>query len=166
MGNTKVISANAIHQGSSVVGVQRGGPTATVVRGSGYHDFPSGKTGFVQYASSDYSAKYDDYGLKRLTVAIGTWDMDATATVSVTHGLTGATWKDTRSIELAIRNDDDNTRYTNNGGHGLGMINNDIVASGITSTSVILCRREGGQFDSTEFNSTTISRGNVTLWYE
>jgi hypothetical protein len=166
MGTIKAIGANRVNQGSSVVGVQRGGETATVVRGSGNYDFPSGKTGFVQYSSASYSAKYDDYGLKRKTLAIGTWDMDATATVSVTHGLTGATWKDTRNIELSIRNDDDNTRYTNNGGHGLGMINNDVVASGITSTSVILCRRESGQFDDTEFNSTAISRGNVTLWYE
>ncbi len=167
MGNTKAISGNAIHQGFSVVGIQRGGSTATAVKGSGTYDFPSGKTGFVQYSSADYSAKYDDYGMKRKTLAIGSWDMDATETVSVTHGLTGATWKDTRSIELSIRNDDDNTRYTNNGSDpATGMTKNDVVASGVTSTSIVLCRRAGGQFDSTEFDNIAISRGNVTIWYE
>ena len=72
-----------------------------------------------------------------------------------------------QSIELSIRNDDDNTRYTNNGSDpATGMTKNDVVASGVTSTSIVLCRRAGGQFDSTEFDNIAISRGNVTIWYE
>lgn len=91
-------------------------------------------------------------------VEIGDWDMDATASKYVAHGL------DVTKIIGAIaivRHDTDTQRFTlgNNPGTDDGYI------SGLNTTYVILERVASGDFDSTNFDSTGYNRGWVVLFY-
>jgi len=101
-------------------------------------------------------------------VQIGTWDMDTTVAVEVTHGLpSGALIRD---VSVTIQDDtqtyDDPidrinaiTGLTEGGtSNWRGTISNPGTVIGISRTT-------GGYFDSTNFNSTGINRGWVTIWY-
>ncbi len=166
---TKVITANDINQGSSVVGVNASGAydsSTTITK--------TASTLSVQYSARDYSAKFDDYGLRRKTVEIGAWDMDTEADVEIKHGLTvGAAWKNVRSIEVTIRNDDDNTYYTDSTDTSANA-DAGIEITKIDEDAVYLARAGAGTFDSVNFNeaadpgddSIVYNRGWITVWYE
>ena len=90
---------------------------------------------------------------------IGDWDMDATASVSVTHSLSATEWKTVRDINITIRNDADTTYYTLDRADGATTITN------INSTDFNLARDTAGPFDTTDFDSTTYNRGFISFWY-
>ena len=157
---TKVITANDINQGSSVVGVNASGAydsSTTITK--------TASTLSVQYSARDYSAKFDDYGLRRKTVEIGDWNMDSTASGAVAHSLTNNLWKNVRSIEVAVRNDDDDTYYTDSTDTSANA-DAGIEIEKIDSANVTLKRAGSGTFDATAFNATSYNRGWVTIWYE
>lgn len=92
-------------------------------------------------------------------VNIGDWDMDATPTLNVAHGLTLA---QIRNIEVAIL-DDSGQIYKLETDFGLtGAADGYYWAD---ATNVILNRLTGGAFDSLGFNATSFNRGYITIKY-
>lgn len=91
-------------------------------------------------------------------ISIGDWDMDATASVAIAHGLTYANILD---VSAAIRNDTDTLRYN------LGDTTAGAIASWITwgATNINLEREAAGPFDHVDFNSTSFNRGWITVTY-
>lgn len=157
MATTKTISANSLNHGSSVTGVQVSGGSST-----------STTTVPVQFTSNQYTTKFDDYGLRRKTIEIGTWDMDTTASVTIAHGLSNNLWKNVRNIELVVRNDADTTYYTDSTDTASNA-DDGIEIEKIDDTNVTLIRAAAtSTFDSTNFDKTTdnYNRGWITLWYE
>lgn len=104
-----------------------------------------------------------DVYLRTKIVEIGDWNMDATTSVGVAHGITD--WKKIRGFEVVIRNDADNlyyNLYVTSGG------SNTVQGSVDTfdSTSVTLSRFATGTFDNAGFDSTSYNRGWVKIIYE
>ena len=98
-------------------------------------------------------------------IEIGDWNMDATITVAVVHGI--ADFKKIRTVTVMIRNNTDSIYHpfiiTDNSGADLhigGWINF------VNSTTVSLDRITGGLFDTTSYNSTSYNRGWITIVYE
>jgi len=99
-------------------------------------------------------------GLKCKVIAIGDWDMNATANISIPHGLIDTS---IRGIICTIR-DDLNIAYydfaqVRASDNGTGGVNTAIG-------NVLLNRTPSGAFDSANFSSTSYNRGWVTIWYE
>jgi hypothetical protein len=101
--------------------------------------------------------------LRTKVLDIGDWNMDATATLTLPHGLN---YKKIRVIHVMVRTDDDVTydplmRFDNatdgtvSGGHTL---------SG--TTDIALFRRNAGTFDNPTYDSTGFNRGWITITYE
>jgi hypothetical protein len=96
-------------------------------------------------------------------VDIGDWDMDATASVTVAHGIT---YTKIRSVSAIVRNDADDTyspltpAYVTVAG---GTIEGAIRF--INSTTVNLERLTGGLYDSVSYDSTSYNRGWLTITY-
>jgi len=164
MGNiTKIINGNNTNQGSSVVGLNRGGTSATTTT----LDATINQVPVYNVLESGYITKFDDYGLRRKTIEMGDWNMDSTGFLNVTHGLNYSdTWKGTRHAEFTVRNDADDVYYVDGAFSSQAMLADDIAVSGVTNTKVVIIRREGASFDSSNFDSTNYNRGWVTLWYE
>ena len=158
---TKVITANAVNQGSSVVGVNASGAydsASTISKTKSTLD--------SQYSSRDYSSKFDDYGLRRKTIEIGKWDMDDEASVTVAHSLSDDLWKNVRAIDVVIRNDADDTYYTDSTDTSANA-DAGIEIEKIDATNVTVKRAAGGTFDATTFDTTgSYNRGWITIWYE
>ena len=115
-------------------------------------------------ASGNYQFRFDDYGLRRKTVNIGSWDMKSTYYKKVPNPLTiNQKWKNTRGLNLIVRDDSDAVYYTSDTAPGVSGLT-DVSVSGITDTHITLKRRDGGYFDSNDFNSSA-NRGWVTMWY-
>jgi len=105
---------------------------------------------------------------KIIVIEIGDWDMDATSSVSVAHGL--ADYKKIRSVSGIIRNDTDTRSYAI-GSHDNGV--SFYPAYGISpvgtpgiDTDITIVRDTSGIFDSVDFNSTSYNRGWITIIYE
>jgi len=96
--------------------------------------------------------------LKTKTIEIGDWNMDATASVSIAHGLT---YGNIRFAHASIRNDLD-TMGTPLPGNLTTSVDLNLTWDG---TNVILTRRSGVAYDSTDYDSTSFNRGWVILWY-
>jgi hypothetical protein len=98
--------------------------------------------------------------LKTKVIEIGDWNMDATTTLTIAHGLT---WTKVRHISALIRNDADaeNTdfNYYDAAGTDTGGIQ-------IDATEINLRRPTAGFFDNNGFASTSYNRGWVTITYE
>jgi hypothetical protein len=98
-------------------------------------------------------------------IEIGVWNMVATATASVLHGLSEAESKTIRNISVTIREDNDDdyfnlTQDINNTGSVDGSI------SKWNKGQINLARRTGGAFDNTSFNATaSFNRGWITFQY-
>jgi len=155
MATTKPKSANDINQGSVVTGVQdTGGFSKTT------SEIP------VQFTSSQYTGKFDDYGLRRKTIEIGDWNMDSTASATVAHGLSATAWKNIRSVEIMIRNDAGGTdTYYNDSTDTSANADAGVEVTSIDATNITLNRAGSGTFDATTFNDTSYNRGWVTVWY-
>ena len=150
----KVISSNAINQCAALVGYNRVDPTDKQVLSDGNKPQLD-----INHIASGLDTRFDDYGLRRKTVQIGTWDMDADGFVNITHSLPPGAWANTRSIELSIINDAADFVHDDNDAEA------DVSVSGINSTQVVITRTPSGKFDSTDFNGSD-NRGHVTIWYE
>lgn len=106
-------------------------------------------------------ASDEGVALRTKVIEIGDWNMDSTANVDVTHGVS----KDKiRSVSVLVRDD-------------LGIVNSPLplpATSGSTNfngfrvgaTSVQLYRESAGIFDNANFDSTSYNRGWVTVVYE
>jgi len=96
--------------------------------------------------------------LRAKTIEIGTWNMDSTPSVDVTHDLD---YKKVRIIYVMIRNDDDTSI------NPLDIQGNGWWGIGVTNTEVTLRRLNGGFFDgSANYDGARFNRGFVTIWYE
>lgn len=100
-------------------------------------------------------------GLASKIVDIGDWNMDTTATKSVSHGV--ADFKKIRHISVRIRNNSDTFHYPLMMGDVSGNVAGYVASTG--STSISLIRVSGGDFDDPNFNSTGYNRGWVTIYY-
>ncbi len=102
--------------------------------------------------------------LFKKVIEIGDWDMNASASTSVAHGMTN--WKNIRRTTIFIRNDTDGGLFDLNGTQALGGTNNGGL-NGIDNTNINLTRMNTpGQFDSVDFDSTSYNRGWITIEYE
>jgi len=101
--------------------------------------------------------------LRTKVVDLGDWDMDATASISVIHGISDFT--KIRSISVLIRSDS---------GSSLTDLNQPDTTTGVpiggigqaVSAFITLRRLASGYFDSTNFNTTSYNRGWCTITYE
>jgi hypothetical protein len=126
------------------------------VTGSGLSDY-NGAT--VKYLSQ-FIPKSDDIKLRTKVINIGDWDMDASSSVNVNHGLTLA---NIRTLNVMVRNDAGTVFYpteTRTPAEG-----DSVYVALINATFVQLERQPGSDFDSTLFDSTSYNRGWVTIQY-
>lgn len=94
-------------------------------------------------------------GIKTTIISIGAWDMDATASINVAHGLGD---KDRiLNVSAVIINDADSARALLNGPEG--------AISFIDDTNVTLSRVNSGFFDSTAYDDGAMNRGFMTVQY-
>lgn len=112
-------------------------------------------------ATTDY-VTYTQVGQLNIKVVnIGDWDMDASISLTVAHGLTLAK---IRSVSGMIRDDADaayyplGTDYDPADNHEAGI-------NSIDATNVNLARANAGTFDSTSFDSTSYNRGWIIIQY-
>jgi hypothetical protein len=92
-------------------------------------------------------------------VDIGDWNMDATASVNVAHGLT---FSSIIGAQVWVRTDTNATKFPLDfaqAGDPNGFVS-------ISATTVDLTRIESGIFDSASYDSTSFNRGWIILWYE
>ena len=93
-------------------------------------------------------------------IAMGTWDMDATANIAVNHNLDHSK---IRSVTATIRSDAGG-QYPISGAQTAGTVP-DGYLSAVTSTQVGVYRVGSGTFDNVAFDDTGISRGNIVIEY-
>lgn len=98
--------------------------------------------------------------LRTKIFAIGSWNMDTSTSKSVTHGLTYST---IRRVEVMIGRDDGASYVPIHYPH------TDDIPSGryaIATSSIVMIRRTGAQFDGAGYVDTTINRGWVVVDYQ
>ena len=114
---------------------------------------PLTKTFDLSALTTDITALETRIGTNNVVVLeIGTWDMDTSLTVSVNHGLT---LSKIRNWQVTIKNDSASAL-------------SDFMAGGatsVTATQFVLVRTIGGDYDNTNFSSTLVNRGYITVWY-
>lgn len=92
-------------------------------------------------------------------IDIGDWNMVASTTVNIAHGLT---YSKIRKVEALIRNDGDTASYDfSSADNGTGTSHYISAAS----TNISMQRHVGGFFDNTSFDSTSYNRGWITIQY-
>lgn len=106
----------------------------------------------------------DSFGatLTTVIVDIGDWNMDASGSVSVAHGI--ADYSKIRTVDVMIIPDAATTLIplvigSSPAGATAGYIGQ------ITSTNIILFRVAGASFDSVDYDSTSFNRGYITIQY-
>ena len=132
-----------------------------------YNDSSSDIEYVDSYANMANTVKNQGGGvdLKVTVVDIGDWDMVASPSVNVAHGITLAS---IRSVSCLIRNDvDDEYDILTNGAPDNTVTEPAIQVwlSTIDATNVVLARLTGGGFDSIGWDSTSYNRGWVTIWH-
>jgi hypothetical protein len=104
----------------------------------------------------DVFSKAENGGLLTKVVDIGDWNMDATDTVNVVHGLTASK---IREVSVFIRNDDDS--------FGIPLLcqanNTNAIIRG--SANIVLSRTTGDIFDNVGYDLTSYNRGWVIIKY-
>ena len=101
-------------------------------------------------------------GLLTKIIEIGDWNMDATPTVSITHGISSGRSR-IRTMAAVVRNDADEVLLNLEGGSGSGGPWGSIGA--ITDTAIDLSRGSAGPFDSVLYDATSYNRGWLTIQY-
>ena len=102
--------------------------------------------------------------IKTKVIAIGDWNMDATASVSVTHGLDASKIVDVSAIIIPDTGTGLVTLHLNYATTASGLVNGNIVWLG-TGTIVGLERLASSIFDSVNYDATSYNRGYVTITY-
>jgi hypothetical protein len=134
-----------------------GAVTQAALRTSNFNTSGSGRfDGGIRTKTSGPFLKID-------VIEIGDWNMDATASVSVAHGI-GAAEK-IRSVSVVIRNDIEGGLRYNLSWMDFGSAVQGAVEL-FDDTSVQLSRLSAGSFDNTNFDSTSYNRGWITIVYE
>jgi hypothetical protein len=126
--------------------------------------YPVAITGLVTKTWIEVLQEWKKAGLTTKIYNIGDWDMDATATINIAHGLSATEWKTVRVINPIIIPDDDSSRLS------LCEINvstgNMLGGTGaVDSTNIQLTRATGELFDNVAYDSTGFNRGYVTIEY-
>ena len=107
------------------------------------------------YVASELTAKST---LNTKVVNIGDWNMDATGNVNISHGI--ADFTKIRSVKVLIRNDADSQLrdlYRPDSPTAGGYVDY------IDSSIVRLGRAASGEFDSTNYDSTSFNRGWIII---
>jgi len=116
----------------------------------------------VSFPGSTGGIKTDNVALKTKVIDIGDWNMDASATKSVTHGLTQTK---IRAVSAMIRSDSDTSYLPLN-----CTSSTDVIAGGVDTggiSGIILRRTAGGRFDNTSYDTaSSYNRGWITITYE
>ena len=87
---------------------------------------------------------------------IGVWDMDATASVTIAHGID---FTKIRKASVIIRDDANIVRvFLNEADEG--------AISVVDATNVTLARTLGGVFDATAYDDIAVDRGFLTIEYD
>lgn len=86
-------------------------------------------------------------------INIGDWDMDATGSIAINHGI--ADYTKIRTINVMIRQ--------NAGTLVVFHAQQNTAAAG--ATQITLSREAGGIFDNTNYDSTSYNRGFITITY-
>lgn len=102
------------------------------------------------------------FGIKE--VAIGFWDMDASISVNVPHGI--ANVRKIKTVQAYIFNDAGSSQILNLYGEvtGSGSVGGNVYA--FSALNVTLVRTTGGIFDDAAYNDGTINRGFMVIQYE
>ncbi len=100
-------------------------------------------------------------GFKRKIVNIGDWDMDASTSVTVAHGLT---LSKIRNVAVMIVDDAGTTNYLLPAISSVDGIAQAFIL-GTSGTDITLGRLGSGGFDNTSFNATSYNRGWVVIEY-
>jgi len=107
----------------------------------------------------------------KVKMEVGDWDMNATQSVTVIHGLENY-FANMRSIKVIIRSDSGGTLHMHDLYQFADAADPTLISGGVrdmlptSSTGIVLRRRTGGAFDGTVFDETSYNRGWVTLEYE
>lgn len=131
----------------------------------------SGVTSSVQTQinaiTSNNSVKGDDginFRIKK--IQIGTWDMNSTDFKTVSFASLGITdILKIHNISATIINDSQTSAWHLNGSNNSTTSSQGTIG-GWTTLSVAIYRLNGGFFDTSNFSSTGINRGYVTILYE
>jgi len=111
--------------------------------------------------------KVGESAKEKVRIDIGDWDMEASGTITVPHGLTSGQWKTMNILGVVVRNDADTTYYN------LTKLGSVVGTKGVVdggwisfdSTNITLDRRATGTFDTATFNSTSYNRGFIDIEY-
>ena len=108
------------------------------------------------------------FTIKKKIIEIGDWDMDATTSITVAHGL-GSNFTKIRSVSVMIIRDDSSVISKLDGdvsaGDG-GTTEMQGAIRTINSTVINLLRLTGGVYDNVNYNSTPFNRGHITIEFE
>jgi len=113
--------------------------------------------------SVSITGSLDINGISSKEIPIGIWDMDATQSVTIPHGLGNAVTS-IRTANASIINDVQTIGYclpylnTSNGNIEASVVSYD-------ATNVTIFRKASGTFDSTDFDATGSNRGTILLEY-
>jgi len=116
----------------------------------------------------DASATHSVINFKTKIIEIGAWDMDATTTLEVDHGISNV--DGIIFIEAWILPDSTATHIAAPlGAYSTGIVGEVsgtcMLHSTTRSTKVRLIRTTGGTFDGTGYNDTGVNRGFITIRY-
>jgi len=101
-------------------------------------------------------------------IEIGDWTMDDTKTKNVAHGLNSNEWPTIRDVQVIIRDDVPVALYDFKSSQLGSITDTEVIDQGITinSTNFVLTRQDDGEFDETQFNSSSYNRGWITFKYK
>lgn len=109
------------------------------------------------------SAAARDGGILRKKIDIGDWNMDANETAVVAHGVTFA---NIVGCTVLIRNDSNTERLAL---YGFRDVPATPTGEGgqvkIEASDITLYRRNGGEFDTPDYNQTSYNRGYIIIDY-
>ena len=95
-------------------------------------------------------------------IDIGDWDMVSNILKSVAHGLTLST---IRTVNITIRNDDDDFFYPFPTSGTVEAGESDATIESASATDIQLSRVTGGKYDSVDFDATSYNRGWIVIQY-
>jgi hypothetical protein len=150
---TKIATAASIHKkyaSETQKGFVRKATNDNVINGTDNYMSVASEPMYV--SPSALSNRLSDIVFRRID--IGDWNMDANASVTLAHGV--STFMNIRSVQVMIRNDNNNL---------LTPIDRDGYVGNIDSANIVIHRTTSGFFDSATFDATSFNRGFITIEY-
>ncbi len=99
--------------------------------------------------------------MRMKVIEIGIWNMDSLLNKTVAHGIND--FLKIRDVITLIQRDAQTSMRWLVGSESSGVTNG---KWSVGASNVFLLRYAGGTFDSTDYNSTILNRGWITIWYE